>query len=432
MRLLESGKPDFKLFLQKIRSRRGPVPAAVADRVRGILREIEESGDEALFRYTRLFDEFEITSSNMEVTADEIRDGLAGLPQDDLEVLKTAAGRIERYHRKQLIKSRMGAEDGGIRLGYLVRPLERVGVYAPGGLAVYPSTVLMSSIPAKVAGVKEIILCSPAKKGRISPLIIAAAVLGGVSRILKIGGAQAIAAMAFGTRSVPGVDKIVGPGNSYVTEAKRQVFGLVGIDMIAGPSEIMIIADGFSDPAAAAADLISQAEHDPLACSILITPDRSFAGRVLECVASQLRDYSSGSPARSSIAEYGAAFITADLAEAVEVANSLAPEHLELMVENPDELLEGIRNAGAVFLGRYSPEAVGDYLAGPSHVLPTAGTARFSSPLGVYDFQKRTSVISFSEEALAKFAGKTVRFAELEGLPAHGRSVSIRQKPEKS
>jgi len=432
MKLLEAGRPDFDRFVQKIRGRRGPAPPAVEETVRDILREVASGGDEALFRYTRMFDKNELTPADVEVSADEIRDSLAGLPKDDLEILKTAAGRIERYHRKQLIKSRMDAEDGGIEIGYIVRPLERAGIYAPGGLAVYPSTVLMTAIPAKIAGVEEILLCSPAKNGKISPLIIAAAVLGGVDRIFKIGGAQAIAAMAFGTQSVPKVDKIVGPGNAYVTEAKRQVFGLVGIDMIAGPSEILIIADGSADPAAVAADLLSQAEHDPLACSILITPDRSLAQGVRNCVAGQLREYSPGSPAHASISEYGAAVIAADLAEAVDMANSLAPEHLELMVENPGELLERVRHAGAVFLGKFSPEVIGDYLAGPSHVLPTAGTARFSSPLGVYDFQKRTSVISFSEESLAAFGGIAVRFAELEGLPAHGRSIAIRRKSKKS
>jgi histidinol dehydrogenase len=341
-------------------------------------------------------------------------------------MVKLAARRIEDYHRKQLVPSYAGSDEDGVELGWLVRPMERIGIYAPGGLAAYPSTVLMAAVPARVAGVREILLVSPAKGGKLNPLLLAAADLSGISRIFKIGGAQAIAALAYGTASIPAVDKIVGPGNAYVTAAKRMVFGAVGIDMIAGPSEILIVADRSADPRYVAADLLSQAEHDTMASAILLTPEEGLATAVASEIVRQLGQLSRKSIATRSMADFGALIITRDLAEAVEIANRFAPEHLELMVENPAEILKDIVNAGAVFLGHFTPEAMGDYLAGPSHILPTAGTARFSSPLGVYDFIKRSSVLSFSSDALRKYGPKAARFAEVEGLQAHGRSVEIR------
>jgi histidinol dehydrogenase len=310
----------------------------------------------------------------------------------------------------------------------MVLPLERVGIYAPGGLASYPSTVLMAGIPARIAGVGEIMLATPCQGGHLAPLMAAAAEIAGVKRIFKIGGAQAIAAMAFGTKSVPRVDKIVGPGNVYVAAAKKIIFGRVAIDMIAGPSEVLIIADKTADASYAAADMLAQAEHDRMAAAVLITPDRDLAGRVAAEVDKQLVELVRGEIAADSLQNYGAAIVTADLEEAIDLANRFAPEHLELMIENPREHLAGIRNAGAVFLGMNTPEALGDYMAGPNHILPTGGTARFTSPLGVYDFYKRTSVLSFSRDALERYGAPTMRFAELEGLQGHGMSVRRRLK----
>ena len=324
------------------------------------------------------------------------------------------------------------ADEEGVELGQLLLPLAKVGIYAPGGLASYPSTVLMTAIPARLAGVEEIILATPSRDGKVQPLIAAAAELGGVTRIFKIGGAQAIAALAFGTASIPRVDKIVGPGNVYVAAAKKMVFGRVAIDMIAGPSEVLIIADGTGEAAFAAADLLAQAEHDEMASALLLTPDAEFAEAVAAEVDRQLENLSRKSIASRSLAEFGAAVVTRDLDEAVDLANRFAPEHLELMVRNPHELLKGIRNAGAVFLGMDTPEALGDYLAGPNHVLPTGGTARFASPLGVYDFIKRTSVLAFSRKALERYGKQAARFAGLEGLEGHGKSISRRLDAKKS
>jgi len=313
-----------------------------------------------------------------------------------------------------------------VELGQRILPLARVGIYAPGGLACYPSTVLMTAIPARIAGVGEIILVTPSRDGRLHPLIAAAAALGGVNRIFKIGGAQAIAALAFGTATVPRVDKIVGPGNAYVAAAKKMVFGRVAIDMIAGPSEVLIIADGTGEAAWAAVDLLAQAEHDETASAVILTPDEAFVMAVAGEVDRRLADLPRKEIASRALDAFGAAVVTRDLAEAVALANRFAPEHLELMVQNPRDLLAEIKNAGAIFLGMHAPEALGDYMAGPSHVLPTGGTARFASPLGVYDFVKRTSILSFSREALRRYGTETVHFAEMEGLGGHGNSVRLR------
>jgi histidinol dehydrogenase len=329
------------------------------------------------------------------------------------------------------VTSWISSDENGIELGQRVLPLERIGIYAPGGLAVYPSTVLMAAIPAKIAGVAEIILVSPAKQGGLNPLIAAAAKLSGVTRIFKIGGAQAIAALAYGTESVPKVDKIVGPGNAYVTAAKKMVYGIVAIDMIAGPSEVLIIADGTADASFAAADLIAQAEHDEMASAILLTPDEKFARQVISEANAQLVLLPKKSIAVSALESFGAVIVTKDFDEAVTIANRFAPEHLELLVDQPKQLLDRIRHAGAAFLGNFTPEAIGDYMAGPSHILPTGGTARFSSPLGVYDFVKRTSIVSFSEAALGTYGRQAARFAGMEGLEGHGHSISIRLSGKK-
>ena len=426
MRILHTGEAHFEAEFRRIRNR-GKMLEGPKKIVSKILGDVAEEGDKALFRYTRKFDGVALNSDSVEVTSQEIREASTQVAREDFHVLKAAAMRIEQFHRKQIVKGKRYSEEAGISLGWLVRPLDRIGIYAPGGLAAYPSTVLMAAIPARVAGVNEIILVSPAKKGSLNPLVLAAASLSGVNRIFKIGGAQAVAALAYGTESIPAVDKIVGPGNAFVTEAKRMVFGTVGIDMIAGPSEILVIADSKADPRRAAADLLSQAEHDSLASAILLTPSETLAEKVRVELKLQLDNLSRKPIAAASIRDFGAIIITRSLIEAVDIANRFAPEHLEIMIAEPEILLSKINHAGAVFLGAYTPEAIGDYLAGPSHILPTAGTARFSSPLGVYDFVKRSSIISFSSEAFEKYGPQAARFAELEGLHAHGNSIAVRQ-----
>lgn len=426
MRLLRTGEKRFELEFRRIKNRGTAPDGDITGRVSAILRDVAKQGDKALFRYTKKYDGVALTRDTVQATAAEIDAALAAVAPADLKILKTAAARIEKFHRRQIVKPFLERREKGIALGWIVRPLERVGIYAPGGLAAYPSTVLMAAVPARVAGVKEIILVSPAKGGQLNPLVLAAAALSGVSKIFKIGGAQAVGALAYGTESVPAVDKIVGPGNAYVAEAKRLVFGTVGIDMIAGPSEILIIADDTADPGYAAADLLSQAEHDPIASAVLLTPSEALARAVAAEVKSQLKTLARESIAARSIRNYGAVVVTKDLDEALRIANRFAPEHLELMVEDPESLLSGIVNAGAIFLGSHTPEPIGDYLAGPSHILPTAGTARFSSPLGVYDFVKRSSVLSFSPDALRLYGPQAARFAQIEGLEAHAGSIGIR------
>jgi len=346
-------------------------------------------------------------------------------PQD-LEILKFAADRIEKYHRHQIVKDWSIQDEEGVELGQRILPLRRVGIYAPGGKAFYPSTLLMAAIPARLAGVEEIVLVSPVKEGKLNPLIAAAADLGGMQRIFKIGGAQAIAALAYGTKTIPQVNKIVGPGNAYVAAAKKLVFGQVGIDMIAGPSEILIIADKPAKASFVAADMLAQAEHDEMAAAVLLTPSENLAREVAREIDKQLKSLTRKKIIESSLTKYGAIIITKDVREAVELANLFAPEHLELMVENPAEILGQVRNAGSVFLGSYTPEALGDYTAGANHILPTTGTSCFSSPLGVYDFIKRMSVLSFTPEALEKLSPQSARFGQMEGLDAHAHSVLVR------
>ncbi|MBT8490630.1 MAG: histidinol dehydrogenase [Deltaproteobacteria bacterium] len=402
------------------------IDEAITQVVREIVENVATGGDRTLFEYTEKFDGVLLNSQTVKVTEGDVDKAIKNVDGADYEILKLAAQRIEAFHKKQRMSSWIDADEEGIELGQMIRPLNRVGIYAPGGRASYPSTVLMAAIPAGVAGVSEIILVTPSERGNLHPLVLAAAHLAGIDTIFKVGGAQAVAALAYGTESIPRVDKIVGPGNVYVATAKKMVYGQVGIDMIAGPSEIVVISDGTAQPAIVAADLLSQAEHDEMACTLLLTPERRFAESVVSEVNSQIPALERESIASRAINEYGAAIVTRNMEEAIDIANRFAPEHLELMVEKPHELLDQIKNAGAVFLGYSSPEAVGDYMAGPNHILPTGGTARFSSPLGVYDFMKRTSVISFSEKSLMRYGHKIARFAELEGLDAHRKSITIR------
>ncbi len=426
MKIIRTDSAEFEGHFRRIRERGRVFDPELWAAVGRIVEDVGRRGDEALFDYTARWDGHAVTAATVEATASERKAAAAQVLPEDAEILSLAAGRIERFHEHQRYEEWSVADEEGVELGQRILPLARVGIYAPGGLACYPSTVLMTAIPARIAGVSEIILVTPSRDGRLHPLIAAAAEMGGVNRIFKIGGAQAIAALAFGTASIPRVDKIVGPGNAYVAAAKKMVFGQVGIDMIAGPSEVLIIADGTGEAAYAAADLLAQAEHDEMAGAVILTPDEAFARAVAEEVDRQLVNLPRKEIASRSLDAFGAAVVTRDLAEAVALANLFAPEHLELMVQNPRELLAEIRNAGAIFLGMHTPEALGDYIAGPNHVLPTGGTARFASPLGVYDFIKRTSILSFSREALERYGRPNARFAELEGLGGHGNSVRLR------
>lgn len=393
--------------------------------VRTILAAVKKDRDEALLKLTNQFDHTDYQLSDIEVQPEEIQEAYNQVNLAELDAMKLAASNIERFHARQVQESWEYKEDG-VTLGQAIRPLSIVGIYVPGGKASYPSSVLMNAIPARVAGVGQVVMCSPTPKGVISPHTLVAADIAGVDRIFKVGGAQAVAAMALGTDIIPRVDKIVGPGNIYVALAKRMVFGLVDIDMIAGPSEILVVADESARPDFIAADLLSQAEHDEEAVPILVTPSESLAKATLEEIEKQKKELKRTEIIEASLNSKCRLIVTASLDEALDLANRIAPEHLELAVENPQECAKQITNAGAIFLGHYTPEAVGDYLAGPNHVLPTSGTARFSSPLGVYDFVKRTSLITYSREALVQ-AGKACRtLAEMEDLDAHARAVQIR------
>ncbi len=431
MRIIRTSDGDFEAFFQRIRERGRTFDPELWSVVGRIVDDVARRGDAALFEYTFRWDGHPVTAVTVEASPRERREAAGQVAPEDMAILRLAAERIERFHVRQRQEGWSVSDEKGVELGQRILPLERVGIYAPGGSASYPSTVLMTAIPARIAGVGEIVLVSPSRDGQLNPLIAVAADLAGVTRIFKIGGAQAIAALAFGTLSIPRVDKIVGPGNAYVATAKKMVFGQVAIDMIAGPSEVVVIADGTGAAAFAAADLLAQAEHDELAGAVLMTPDGAYARAVADEVDRQLAALPRGDIAARSIEAYGAAVVTRDLDEAVALANRFAPEHLELMVEDPQGLLPGIRNAGAIFMGMFTPEALGDYMAGPNHVLPTGGTARFASPLGVYDFIKRTSVLAFTRDALGRYGAQTGRFAELEGLGGHGRSVLLRRDSKK-
>jgi histidinol dehydrogenase len=392
-----------------------------------IVEDVRSRGDAALLEYTNRFDRMNAPSvAALEIPAGEMRAALEALPVEDRAALEAAARRIQSFHEKQRGESWSVTEDDGTLLGQRVTPLDSVGVYVPGGLAAYPSSVLMNVIPAHVAGVREIVMVSPTPDGARNPLVLAAAALAGVTRVFAIGGAQAVAALAHGTATVPAVDKIVGPGNAYVAAAKRHVFGTVGIDMIAGPSEILVICDGRTDPDWIAMDLFSQAEHDERAQAILLTPDAAYIERVQDSVARLLPTMPRRAIIEKSLADRGALILTRDLEDACAMANRIAPEHLEISTDEPERWAALIRHAGAIFLGRYSSESLGDYCAGPNHVLPTARTARFSSPLGVYDFQKRTSVIRVSAAGARSLGEVAARLADGERLPAHAASARFR------
>jgi histidinol dehydrogenase len=396
--------------------------------VTAIIRDVRQRGDEALLEYTNRFDRRKASIAELEVSAESIQASLGDIPQGIRRELEKAAQRIRSYHEHQLIDSWFYHDDDGTLLGQKVTPLDRVGVYVPGGKAAYPSSVLMNTIPARVAGVAEIIMVVPAPDGELNPLVLAAVAIAGVDRVFSVGGAQAVAALAYGTASVPAVDKIVGPGNRYVAAAKRLVFGSVGIDMIAGPSEVLIISDGSSDPDWVAMDMFAQAEHDEDARAILLSTEAGFIDAVQDSINRLLPEMERKDIISSSLSNNGSFILVSDLTEAAEVANTIAPEHLELAVAEPEELLGLIKHAGAIFMGHYTAEAFGDYCAGPNHVLPTAQTARFSSPLGVYDFQKRSSLIMCTESSASELAATASILARGEGLTAHAQSAELRKK----
>ena len=399
----------------------------VAGIVTDILYDVRKNGDQAVFAYCAKFDKAELTT--LEVSKQEIEEALNQVEPEFLKILEEAAANIRAFHSRQVRNSFVMADKPGIVLGQKVTPIEKVGVYVPGGTAAYPSTVLMYTIPAKIAGCPQILMVTPpGRDGKVSPAILAAASIAGVDRIFKVGGAQAIAALAYGTESIPKVDKIVGPGNAFVAEAKKQVFGMVSIDMIAGPSEILVIADGKSNPVHVAADLLSQAEHDKLASAVLVTDSEALAKAVSEELERQLPKLPREEIARASIENNGKIIVADNLMAGIEIANEIAPEHLELMVDDPFAYLDAVKNAGSIFMGRSCPEALGDYFAGPNHTLPTSGTARFSSPLSVDDFVKKSQFSYYTSDALAAVTEKIAAFAEKEGLRAHGRSVTIRKE----
>jgi histidinol dehydrogenase len=393
--------------------------------VEKIIEDVRRNGDKAVRRYAEKFDEIRV--KKLLIDKKEIDSSAKKADKELLKVLELSAKRIRSFHDHQKEKSWYSSEQG-ILLGHLIRPVERVGVYVPGGKASYPSTVLMNVIPAQVAGVPDIVLCVPTSGGKISPAVAAAIKLLGITEVYRIGGAQAIAAMAYGTETIKRVDKIVGPGNIYVATAKKLVFGVVDIDMIAGPSEILIIADRKASPSFVAADLLSQAEHDEMASAVLVTNSESLAKKVRQELAIQLKSLKRANIARKSLEKYGAIIITKNIQTAVEISNYIAPEHLEIMTEKPAEFLPQIKHAGAIFLGKWTPEPLGDYSAGPNHTLPTCGTARFFSPLGVYDFIKRTSLIHFKKEGFLKIARRVEYFADAEGLEAHGNTLRTRME----
>ena len=401
----------------------------VAGIVADILYDVRKNGDKAVLAYCAKFDKAELDT--LEVSKQEIAEAIDAVEPEFLEILKEAAANIRAFHSRQVRNSFVLPDKPGVVLGQKVTPIEKVGVYVPGGTAAYPSTVLMDTIPAKIAGCPQIVMVTPpGKDGKINPAILAAASIAGVDKIFKVGGAQAIAALAYGTESIPKVDKIVGPGNAFVAEAKKQVFGMVSIDMIAGPSEILVIADGKSNPVHVAADLLSQAEHDKLASAVLVTDSEELAVTVRDELERQLPLLPREEIARASIDNNGKIIVAENLMQGIEIANEIAPEHLELVVDDPFSYLDAVKNAGSIFMGRSCPEALGDYFAGPNHTLPTSGTARFSSPLSVDDFVKKSQFSYYTAGALASVADKIAAFAEKEGLRAHGRSVMIRKEGE--
>jgi len=413
---------EFASLVESKRAVEADVDAVVAEIVDRVRRE----GDSALIAYTKRLDGLDLAPEGMRVTKDEIAGACDACDPRALAALELAASRIEAYHRRQLPEDELYEDESGVTLGARWTPIQSAGLYVPGGTAAYPSSVLMNAIPARVAGVPRLVMVVPAPGGKLNPLVLAAAHIAGVNEIYRVGGAQAVAALAYGTETIAPVDKIVGPGNAYVAAAKRRVFGRVGIDMIAGPSEILVVADGDNDPAWMAADLLSQAEHDRLAQSVLVTDDGRFAHAVVKAVEGALKSLPRAEIAGASWEDYGAVIVVESLDEAPALVDRLAPEHVELAVADPESLARKISNAGAIFLGRYTPEAVGDYVGGPNHVLPTSRSARFSSGLGVLDFMKRTSWLKCDAESLRAIGPAAVTLARAEGLDAHARSIAIR------
>lgn len=427
VRRLNAQDTDFASQLDQLLSWESVSDDEVNQRVLDIIDQVRQRGDAALVDYTRQFDALEVQDfSELILPRERLELALARIQPEQRHALEIAAERVRSYHEHQRQESWRYTEADGTVLGQQVTPLDRAGLYVPGGKATYPSSVLMNAIPAKVAGVREVVMVVPTPRGEINEMVLAAAAIAGVDRVFTIGGAQAVAALAYGTESVPAVDKVVGPGNIYVATAKRHVFGKVGIDMIAGPSEILVICDGQTDPDWIAMDLLSQAEHDEDAQSILLSPDAQFLDKVAASLERLLPSLEREDIARVSMTERGALILVRDLEQAVEVANRIAPEHLELSVANPDAMLPKIRHAGAIFMGRYTAEALGDYCAGPNHVLPTSGTARFSSPLGVYDFQKRSSIIYCTPQGASELGKVASVLARGESLTAHARSAELR------
>ena len=426
-RRLSTRDPEFLSTLDALLHFDHSTDDAIERTVAEILANVRTLGDEAVLDYTRRFDRLDVTTMvQVELAQEELAAAFAGLPAVQRQALELAAGRIRSYHERQRAESWEYTEADGTRLGQKVTPLDRVGLYVPGGKAAYPSSVLMNAIPAKVAGVRELIMVVPTPRGERNALVLAAAHLAGVDRVFTLGGAQAVGALAYGTQTIPQVDKIVGPGNAYVASAKRRVFGVVGIDMVAGPSEVLVISDGSGDPEWTAMDLFAQAEHDELAQSILLCPDSAYLDRVAARIGELLPTMPRRQVIAASLSGRGALILVSDLAEACVIANRIAPEHLELAVEDPRALLGRIRHAGAIFMGHYASESLGDYCAGPNHVLPTSRSARFSSPLGVYDFQKRSSLIEVSEAGAIALGPVASTLAHGEGLTAHARAAELR------
>ncbi len=423
---LDASAPGFETRFKDLLNARRETEADVDAAAAAILADVKDRGDAALIEYTRTFDRFDVTEESLRVTPGELDREAAKVPAETMKALEAAADRIRRHHEKQRPENLDYTDEAGLRLGHRWRAIEAAGLYVPGGTAAYPSSVLMNALPAKVAGCERLVMTVPAPGGVVNPLVLAAARLAGVDEIYRVGGAQAIGALAYGTGTIKGVDKIAGPGNAYVAAAKRRVFGAVGIDMIAGPSEILVIADGRNDPRWIAADLLSQAEHDTAAQAILITDDAAFADAVEAAVEDHLKTLPRTETAGESWRVHGAVITVPALDDAVPLTDRLAPEHLEIATDDPDALGVKIRNAGAIFMGRHVPEALGDYIAGPNHVLPTARSARFSSGLGVLDFMKRSSIIQCGAEGLRAVGPDAIRLAEAEGLDAHALSIAIR------
>ncbi len=423
---IDSRAPGFEEALARLLAMKREVSQDVDEAVRAIIADVATRGDAAVIDYTRRFDGLALTSGTLRIAPSEIEEALARCDAKTLAALETAKARIEAFHRRQRPEDLAFTDDLGVTLGWRWTAVEAVGLYVPGGTASYPSSVLMNAVPAKVAGVPRIVMAVPSPRGELNPLVLAAAHLAGVDEVYRIGGAQAVAALALGTATIAPVAKIVGPGNAYVAAAKRRVFGTVGIDMIAGPSEVLVLADGSANPAWIAADLLAQAEHDTAAQSVLITDDAALADAVERAVEAQLKTLPRADIAGASWRDFGAVIVVGRLAEALPIIDRFAPEHLEVMAEDADSLAAGVRNAGAIFLGGHTPEAIGDYVGGSNHVLPTARSARFSSGLGVLDFMKRTSILRCGPEGLRALAPAAIALGEAEGLDAHARSVAIR------